>query len=96
MGAVSQAPIPVECSPFGTLVYSTCILKLWPPSGTPTGAAQNGAGGDNSGAKPVGAPCVPAEEQLATFSGLGYVEASIETNLPQCASKICMARNFRR
>ena len=54
-----------------------------------------GSNGDNSWAKPVGAPCVPTNEQVANFSGFGVAEAVIETNSLQCTSKICVANHFQ-
>jgi hypothetical protein len=60
-----------------------------------SGGLNPGGAGSGSGANPIGAPCVPGDEQFPTFSGFGLAESNIETMSPQCASKICIANHFQ-
>lgn len=64
-------------------------------SSAAAGESAVGGTGASNGTKPVGAPCVPGDEQSATLSGQGLAENYIETNSPQCASKICIAGSFQ-
>src|SRR5688572_24246440 len=53
------------------------------------GTSATGGQGDG-GAREVGAPCIPYDEDFPNFSGYSPSEVSIEVRSPSCTSQICL------
>lgn len=61
-------------------------------------AADTGASCDAAGPTTpalVGAPCIPRQELDPSFAGSSASEISIESNGPECASRVCLSDYFQ-
>jgi hypothetical protein len=70
-----------------------CISGLWLV--VACNAAHTPTVLDAGEGNPVGAPCVPYDEQWPELPGLGVEETNINTESSQCASRICLANHFQ-
>jgi hypothetical protein len=48
-----------------------------------------------SDAAPVGASCVPSEEEAATFSGFSVTEVGLGSKTSACATQVCLVNHFQ-
>jgi hypothetical protein len=44
---------------------------------------------------PLGAPCVPEQDDYSTFGGFSESEVSIESESPACEGRVCLVNHFQ-